>query len=229
MPHSEHHFTESKTLRDLVIGMSDGLTVPFALAAGLSGAAIVNHTIVTAGVAELVAGAISMGLGGYLAGKTDVEHYAGELSREQMEVKHFPELERNEIKQILSEYGISEKTQTALVDDLEKDEKKWVDFMMKFELGLEAPNPREARNSAMRIGGSYALGGAIPLMPYFLTDTSSQGLTYSVLVTSVALGFFGFLKSRVTSQPPLKGAIRVVMIGAIAAASAFYIARLISL
>ena len=217
----------SKALRDFVIGMSDGLTVPFALAAGLSGASLLNSTILTAGISEVVAGAISMGLGGYLAGKTEVEHYSGELSREQYEIKHSPEVERQEVEEILEKYGISPEARKAVIRDLERDEQKWIEFMMRFELGLEKPDPREARYSAIRVGGSYAVGGLVPLIPYVFTHTPQSGLMFSAGVTLMALGIFGFLKSRVTAQPAFAGALRVVGVGAVAASAAYFIARLI--
>lgn len=224
--HHEEHFTQSVTLRDLIIGMSDGLTVPFALAAGLSGAVSNNSIILTAGLAEVVAGSIAMGLGGYLAGKTAVEHFQGELTREYMEVEKLPEKEKQEVRDVFAAYGLSKELQNQLVEEIAKDKHKWVDFMMRFELGLEKPNPKEASQSALRIGFAYAIGGMIPLSTYFFTQSPNEGLILSSGITLFALFVFGYWKSKFIGQNPLKGAIKVVFIGAIAALAAFLIARL---
>jgi len=226
--HEEKHFKSSATIRDIVIGMSDGLTVPFALAAGLSGAVLSNKIVITAGIAEIIAGSIAMGLGGYLAAKTDADHYDAELKREYEEVENLPEVEKREIREILAEYGISAPTQTVVVDELANNKDKWVDFMMKFELGLEQPHVNRARISAATIAASYVVGGFVPLAAYFFTSTPSQGLPYSIAVTLIALFAFGFLKNRAIGQPPLNGAIKTTIIGALAAAAAFFIARLVS-
>jgi VIT1/CCC1 family predicted Fe2+/Mn2+ transporter len=228
--HEEKHFEGSQLVRDIVIGMSDGLTVPFALAAGLSGAAIVSNTvIVTAGIAEIVAGSIAMGLGGYLAGKTEIDHYNSELAREYYEVDHYPERERQEVAEVFADYGLSIEHQNIIVNDIAKDRDKWVDFMMKFELGLEKPNINAARNSALAIGLAYIIGGIIPLSAYFSVfnlDTQ-MALFYSCLITAICLFVFGYFKTKIIGQPPLKGALKVLGIGAAAAASAYYIAHLI--
>ncbi|RAJ28174.1 VIT1/CCC1 transporter family protein [Pedobacter cryoconitis] len=226
--HQEKHLKSSAFISDIVIGMSDGLTVPFALAAGLSGAVQNNAIIITAGLAEIVAGCIAMGLGGYLAGKTEQEHYQSEKLREYNEVENFREQEIQEVKEIFAEYGIDEQGQTILANQLAKDKTKWVDFMMKFELGLEEPDRNRARNSALTIGIAYCIGGLLPLSAYFLTSTPHDGLLVSAVITTFCLFFFGYFKSKVTGQPPLKGAIKVTAIGLIAAAAAFSIARLIS-
>ena len=226
--HEEKHFKSSATIRDIVIGMSDGLTVPFALAAGLSGAVLSNKIVITAGIAEIIAGSIAMGLGGYLAAKTDADHYDAELKREYEEVENLPEVEKREIREILAEYGISAPTQTVVVDELANNKDKWVDFMMKFELGLEQPHVNRARISAATIAASYVVGGFVPLAAYFFTSPPSQGLPYSIAVTLIALFAFGFLKNRAIGQPPLNGAIKTTIIGALAAAAAFFIARLVS-
>jgi VIT1/CCC1 family predicted Fe2+/Mn2+ transporter len=214
-------------LRDIVVGLSDGLTVPFALAAGLSGAVSSNNIVLVAGLAEVVAGTISMGLGGYLAGQTEIDHYAGEEKREYQEVKEIPLEEEREIKEILAAYGISEHAQDLVAKELSQDHDKWVDFMMRFELGLERPDPKQALISAFRIGASYALGGLIPLSAYWFTSTPEQGLLYSSIITIVCLGFFGYFKAQVTSQDRLKGVFMTIAIGVGAAAAAFGIARLI--
>jgi VIT1/CCC1 family predicted Fe2+/Mn2+ transporter len=228
MEHKEKHLKSSAFITDIVIGMSDGLTVPFALAAGLSGAVSNNSIIVTAGIAEIVAGSIAMGLGGYLAGKTELEHYESELKKEYQEVEHIPEKEMEEIKEIFADYGLSPASQEIIASELSKDKHKWVDFMMKFELGLEKPNPKRAKNSALTIGISYAIGGLIPLMGYLFTDAPEKGLLISALITIFCLFTFGFFKSKVTGQPLLKGAIKVTGIGVLAAAAAFFIAKIIS-
>lgn len=224
--HEEEHFRSSDLVRDIVIGMADGLTVPFALAAGLSGAVDSTHIIITAGIAEIAAGSIAMGLGGYLSGRTEMEHYKSEEAREYYEVEHFPEKERAEVKEIFASYGIAEAVQDKIVDELSKDKKKYVDFMMRYELGLEPPSTNRARNSALTIGVSYIVGGLIPLLPYVFLKNVHTGLMVSVGVTLLALLVFGFIKSKVTGQAPFKGAVYTMIIGALAAGAAFLIASL---
>lgn len=226
--HKEKHFTSSDLVKDIVIGMSDGLTVPFALAAGLSGAVANNGLVITAGIAEIVAGSIAMGLGGYLAGKTDAEHYQSELKREYAEVDAVPEIEKEEVKDVFEKYGISPRLQNELAEELSQDEKKWVDFMMRFELGMEEPDPKRAGKSAMNIGLSYVAGGFVPLVSYFFTSTPKQGLLYSVLITVIFLFIFGFVKTKLTGEKPLLGALKTVLIGVLAAFAAFLIAKLVS-
>jgi VIT1/CCC1 family predicted Fe2+/Mn2+ transporter len=225
MTHKEEHLRSSDFITDIVIGMSDGLTVPFALAAGLSGAVQHNSIVITAGIAEIVAGSIAMGLGGYLAGKTEQEHYESELKREYDEVDEIPEEEKKEVKLVFAQYGLNELTQNTIADELAKDKDKWVDFMMKYELGLEKPNMNRARNSAATIGISYIIGGLIPLTGYFFTQTPIQGLKISALLTVICLFLFGYFKSKVTGQPLLRGAIKVTLIGITAAAAAFMVAK----
>ncbi|MEO0038498.1 MAG: hypothetical protein RIQ59_1709 [Bacteroidota bacterium] len=225
--YQEEHLKSSEFITDMVIGMSDGLTVPFALAAGLSGAVDSNSIVITAGIAEIVAGCIAMGLGGYLAGKTEQEHYESELKREYFEVDNYHQKEIDEVKEIFAEYGIDEEGQTLLANQLSKDKKKWVDFMMKYELGLEEPHPKRARNSALTIGTAYIVGGFLPLSAYFFTDNPHEGLLVSAGITTICLFVFGYFKSKVTGQPPVKGAIKVMAIGLIAAAAAFGIAKFI--
>lgn len=224
MTHTETHLKSSDLITDIVIGMSDGLTVPFALAAGLSGAVSDNTIVITAGIAEIVAGCIAMGLGGYLAGKTEQEHYQSELKREYDEVESVPEKELQEVKEVFAEYGISEGGQNVLAEELSKDKTKWVDFMMKFELGLEKPNVNRARNSALTIGAAYFVGGLLPLSAYFVTDTPHSGLVVSIVFTTICLFVFGYFKSQVTGQPKLRGAFKVTAIGLIAAAAAYFVA-----
>jgi VIT1/CCC1 family predicted Fe2+/Mn2+ transporter len=226
--HTEKHFTSSALVTDIVIGMSDGLTVPFALAAGLSGAGngITTAIVITAGIAEIAAGSIAMGLGGYLAGRTEVEHYESELKREFYEVEYLPEKEKEEVREIFADMGLSPQSQVLIVDELAKDKNKWVDFMMRFELGLEKPDAKRARNSAMNIGLSYIVGGLVPLSPYFFASTPQEGLKWSCVVTILCLFTFGFFKAKVTGQNPWTGALKVALIGSVAAAAAFFIAGL---
>ncbi|MDF2449644.1 MAG: iron transporter [Bacteroidota bacterium] len=224
----EEHLESSEFISDMVIGMSDGLTVPFALAAGLSGAVDTNAIVITAGLAEIVAGCIAMGLGGYLAGKTEQEHYAHELKREYEEVESMPEKEIEEVKEVFADYGLSPESQHLIAMELSKNKDKWVDFMMRFELGLEKPHENRARNSALTIGISYIVGGLLPLSAYFFTDTPLQGLVVSAIITTVCLFIFGYFKSKVTGQHPFYGALKVTLIGIVAAGAAFGIAKLIS-
>ncbi len=224
--HHEEHLKSSAFITDIVIGMADGLTVPFALAAGLSGAVQSNTIVITAGIAEIVAGSIAMGLGGYLAGKTEVEHYDSELKREYDEVERLPEKEKEEVREVFRNYGISEQSQNIIVDELAKDKDQWVNFMMKFELGLEKPDTNRARNSAMTIGISYIVGGLIPLTAYFFTPTPHEGLLVSLGLTTLCLFIFGYFKSKVTGQPPIMGAIKVTLIGLAAAGAAYFVAKM---
>ncbi|MBK8580585.1 MAG: VIT1/CCC1 transporter family protein [Flavobacteriales bacterium] len=219
--HEEKHFTSSDLIKDIVIGMADGLTVPFALAAGLSGAVHSNDIIITAGVAEIVAGSIAMGLGGYLAGRTDVEHYDSELKREFAEVEVVPEKEKQEVREVLAEYGISPALQHEVAEELSRDKKQWVDFMMKFELNMEKPDALRARKSAFNIGASYIAGGTVPLLGYFVTDTPEQGLLISSIVTVSFLFIFGYVKTKFTGGSPLQGAMKTMLIGVLAAGAAF--------
>jgi VIT1/CCC1 family predicted Fe2+/Mn2+ transporter len=225
--HHEEHLESSALLTDIVIGMSDGLTVPFALAAGLSGAIDSTGLIVIAGLAEIAAGSIAMGLGGYLAGKTEIDHYNAELKREYDEVERLPHKEREEVKEFFAGIGLSPELQEKAVDEISKDKEQWVDFMMKYELGLDKPDPGRARKSAFNIGVSYVVGGLIPLTPYFFVQTARTGLEISAVITIICLFIFGYLKSRTTGVNPIAGAIRVTLIGALAAGCAFAIARLI--
>jgi VIT1/CCC1 family predicted Fe2+/Mn2+ transporter len=227
-PHLEHHFTSSEMVRDIVIGMADGLTVPFALAAGLSGAAVATRVVVTAGLAEISAGAIAMGLGGYLAARSDAEHYASERRREIQETKMVPALESQEITDIFKTYGIAPKDSEPVVAALRLNRKAWVDFMMRFELGLEIPDPRRAVTSALTIGGAYIAGGLIPLLPYMLLGTLAVALKVSALATLLALLIFGFIKAKFTGSNPLRSALQTFLVGGLAATAAFLIARVIS-
>ena len=225
--HRERHFMASDTVRDIVIGMSDGLTVPFAIAAGMSGASVAARIVITAGLAEIVAGSISMGLGGYLAGRTDVEHYEAEEQREVQETEDVPEIEAQEVVTILRDFGLDQDQSVSMVDALRKDRAKWVDFMMRFELGLERPDPRRAMQSAVTIAGSYAISGFIPLAPYILVNSVSTALYVSVLVTLLALFLFGYVKGRVTGLSAFRSGWQTMLIGGVAAGTAFAVARVI--
>jgi VIT1/CCC1 family predicted Fe2+/Mn2+ transporter len=226
--HLEKHFTASDSVRDVVIGMSDGLTVPFALAAGLSGAVTAAGIVITAGMAEIAAGSIAMGLGGFLAAKSDAEHYASEQAREQLEVHEKAEEEEAEVERIFTAYGLDETEIAPILDAFRRRPKAWVDFMMRFELGLEMPDPRRAVTSALTIGGAYIVGGLIPLAPYFFVQSVRTGLAVSILVTLAALTAFGYVKGHFTGVKPWRSALQTALIGGLAAATAFAIARLIS-
>jgi len=226
--HTERHFTASQTVRDIVIGMSDGLTVPFALAAGLSGAVDSTTIIVTAGLAEIAAGAIAMGLGGYLAAKSDAEHYAREQRREQKEVAEIPEEEMEEVAKVFRGYGLTNDQVAPVVHALSQKPQAWVDFMMRFELGLEEPKPERARMSALTIGGAYMAGGLIPLMPYMFLRSTHEGLLVSIFVTLAALFMFGYIKGRFTTARPVRSALETAFVGSLAAGAAFLIAKAIT-
>ena len=227
-PHIERHFTSSEAVRDIVIGMADGLTVPFALAAGLSGAIKTTHVIVVAGLAEIAAGSIAMGLGGYLAAKSDAEHYVQERAREWREVKEIPDEEAREVSEILQNYGMEVTEADTVVAALEKRPEAWVDFMMRFELGLEPPEAGRAVRSATTIAGSYVAGGLIPLTPYIVLKQASTAFVFSVCVTLIALAAFGYVKGRFTGSVPFRSASQTLVTGALAAAAAYVLARLIS-
>lgn len=225
-PHVEKHFLGSEIVRDVVIGMSDGLTVPFALAAGLSAAVSSTRIIVTAGMAEIVAGAIAMGLGGYLAARTDQEHFESEERREEYEIAHMRKLELTEVRDIFEGYGLVGAPLETVVSAIASDDKRWVDFMMKFELGLERPDPKRAPISAATIAASYFIGGLIPLLPYMLAADLKSALLASVFFTGVALLAFGAVKGRLTGANPLKSSLQTALVGGLAAGAAFYLASL---
>jgi len=226
--HIEKHFTGTALVRDVVIGMSDGLTVPFALAAGISGAVSSSHIVVVAGLAEIVAGSIAMGLGGFLAAKSDAEHYESERKREEFEIVKMEKDEVAETRDIFQSYGLTEDETAPVVASLRKRPTASVDFMMRFELGLERPDPRRALTSAATIAIAYIAGGFIPLSPYMLFHTASRAFWYSVLVTLVALAVFGYIKGRFTGAKPLRSGLQTVVIGGLAAGAAYLIARAIS-
>ncbi len=224
--HKEEHLKSSAMLTDVVIGMSDGLTVPFALAAGLSGAVDSTNIIMIAGIAEVAAGSIAMGLGGYLSGKTEQDHYQHELKREYDEVERVPEREKEEVREFFENIGFSKEMQTMAVEEIAKDKDKWVEFMMQYELGLDKPDPKRATKSALNIGLSYVVGGLVPLSPYFFFNTPTEALKWSVVVTLICLFIFGYFKSKITGVTTLWGALRTMLIGAAAAGAAFSIAKL---
>jgi VIT1/CCC1 family predicted Fe2+/Mn2+ transporter len=226
LQHEEKHLQNSALLTDIVIGMSDGLTVPFALAAGLSGAVSSTGIIVVAGIAEIAAGSIAMGLGGYLAGRTEQDHYKSEVKREYDEVENLRHLEIKETKEFFANIGLSEELQERATEEISKDKKHWVDFMMKYELGLDKPDPGRAAKSALNIGVSYIAGGLVPLSPYFFVQSPLTGLKISILLTLICLFMFGWFKSKLTGVNPFNGAVRVALIGAVAAGAAFCVAKL---
>ena len=224
-PHVEKHFTAGEAVRDVVIGMSDGLTVPFALAAGLTGAISETRIIVTAGLAEIAAGAIAMDLGGYLAARSDAEHYAHELTRERAEIVSVPDIEAREVRELFRGYGLSPEESAGVVESLRKRPKDWVKFMMRFELGLEPPEPGRALRSALTIAAAYIIGGFIPLSAYFIMPNTRGALRLSVVVTLLALSAFGGMKGRFTGVPVVRSALQTTIVGGLAAAAAFGIAR----
>jgi len=227
-PHIERHFTASDVVRDIVIGMADGLTVPFALAAGLSGAIAQTGIIVTAGLAEIAAGSIAMGLGGYLAARSDAEHYASERAREYDEIRDKSDAEREEVAEVFRGYGLTDEQIAPVLDAFQNDPKAWVDFMMRFELGLEAPDPTRARVSALTIAGAYIAGGLVPLSPYMLAGSLGAALRWSIGLTLTALVVFGWVKGRFTGVSPVKSALQTALVGSLAAAAAYAIAKLLS-
>ena len=227
-PHGEQHFTSAAVVRDIVIGMSDGLTVPFALAAGLSGAVDTTGIIVTAGLAEIAAGSIAMGLGGYLAATSEAEHYDSERRREAREVIEKPEVEVAEVREVFQSYGLSVEESASVAASLRKRPENWIDFMMRFELGLEKPDAKRALRSGLTIGGAYIAGGMIPLAPYMAFASARTALAVSGGVTLAALAGFGYLKGRFTGAIAGRSALQTVLIGGLAAAAAFLIARAIS-
>jgi VIT1/CCC1 family predicted Fe2+/Mn2+ transporter len=226
--HIEQHFAAPDMIRDIVIGMADGLTVPFALAAGLSGSVAATNIVVIAGLAEIAAGSIAMGLGGYLAARTDREHYANELERERREIIELPDREREEVADVLRSWGLREPDIQSAVEAISEDSDRWVDFMMKHELGLEEPEPKRARNSSLTIGLSYIVGGFIPLSPYMFIHQANTALMTSVIATLIALYIFGYVKGRFTGSKPFKSAWQTTLVGGLAAGIAFLVAKLIS-
>ena len=228
MQHVEQHFSGSETVRDVVIGMADGLTVPFALAAGISGALTSSHIVITAGLAEIAAGSIAMGLGGYLAAKSDAEHFFTEQRREEDEIREKTDVERQEIIDIFQQYGVSTGESAPILAALERNPKAWRDFMMRFELGLEEPDPKRAVRSALTIAVSYIVGGLVPLAPYMLLPHSATALVVSAAITLLALAIFGFVKGHFTGVSKTKSGMQTAMVGSLAAGVAYAIAKVIA-
>lgn len=226
-PHAEKHFTAGEMVRDVILGMSDGLTVPFALAAGLSGADVSSSIILTAGLAEVAAGAISMGLGGYLAAKSEADHYMREQRREQEEIVSVPEVEASEVADILAQYGLEPNEYWPMVNALRKRPEAWLEFMMRFELGLEKPDPKRAVQSAVTIAIAYVIGGLVPLIPYMFIPVAKKALLLSIMVTLICLLVFGYFKGLFVGNKPVRSALQTAIIGAIASAAAYGIARAI--
>lgn len=226
--HIEKHSRFSHLVRDAVIGLSDGLTVPFALAAGLSGALDSTKLIVTAGVAEIAAGAIAMGLGGYMASRTEADNYSSERRREELEIKNVPHKEEKEVTDILVQYGVPQSEALIVTNALKKDPVKWVDFMMRFELGLEKPDSSKIFQTPLTIGLSYIIGGLIPLLPYMIYDSAAKALPISAIVTLIALAVFGAAKGAFTGLSIYKSAMQTTLIGGLAASVAFAAAKLLS-
>ncbi len=227
-PHVERHFTATEAVRDVVIGMSDGLTVPFALAAGLSAAVTSSSLIVTAGLAEVAAGAIAMGLGGYLAAKTDIEHFDAEVARERREIAEVPHREVAEVERVMRGFGLEGEPLERVVAAITADRDRWVEFMMRFELGIERPDPQRAFTSAFTIGGAYIVGGLVPLVPYMLVPTVPDAMVWSVISTGVALLAFGAIKGRFTGMNLVRSAVQTLVVGGLAAGAAFGLAHAFS-
>lgn len=228
MQHKELHNTNSNLVKDIIIGMSDGLTVPFALTAGLSGVLNTNHLIIVSGLSEIAAGCISMGLGGYLAGQSEVEHYDTELKREYNEIENVPAIELKEVEDILTDMGVEKPLSQQVALQISRDKTRWADFMMKLELKMERPAKNRATKSATTIALSYLAGGFIPLFPYIIFSNSKTGFYFSCTVTIFALIIFGYFKSKVTGQPLIKGTIKIAFTGIIAAAAAYLLAKAVS-
>ena len=227
-PHIEGHFESTETVRDIVIGLSDGLTVPFALAAGLSGAVASSHIVVLAGLAEIAAGSIAMGLGGYLAARGDAEHYVSERQREEREISERTRDEEEEIYAIFEQYQVDRASATPVLNALKQNPIEWVNFMMRFELGLEEPAANRAHRSALTIATSYVAGGMIPLLPYMLVADNLEALRLSIIITLAALAIFGALKGKLVGTGWLRSAIQTITIGGAAAAVAYILARLLN-
>jgi VIT1/CCC1 family predicted Fe2+/Mn2+ transporter len=228
VPHVEGHFESTATVRDIVIGLSDGLTVPFALAAGLSGAVASSHIVVLAGLAEIAAGSIAMGLGGYLAARGDAEHYVSERQREEREIVERTHDEEEEIYEIFEHYSVDRDSAAPVLTALKQNPTAWVNFMMRFELGLEEPAANRARRSAVTIAASYIAGGLIPLLPYMLVTQNLEALKLSVIITLIALAIFGALKGKLVGTGWLRSALQTVLIGGAAAAAAYALASLLN-
>ena len=226
--HPEYHFGQSDAVKDVVIGAADGLTVPFALAAGLAGAVAGANIVVTAGLAEIAAGAIAMGLGGYLAAQSERDHFESEYRRERREIDEIPQEESREVAEIFRSYGVSGSDLDRVVGALSADPARWADFMMRFELGLERPAASRALRSAVTIGVSYFLAGLVPLVPYMVMSSIRQAFLVSVAVTLATLLVFGGVKGKLTGVSPLRAAFQTMVVGGVAAGIAYAVAQLVS-
>src|SRR5213594_1710526 len=213
LKHLERHIPRGDVVRDLILGMSDGLTTPFALAAGLVGASTSNLLVVIGGVAEIAAGAISMGLGGYLAAQSQAETYRSEHAREMHETEVMPAEERAEVWRIFRNYGLRGRALEQATNAVTAERDAWVRFMMREELGLEEPEPSAALWSAARIAGAYVVAGLIPLFPYAFRIPIGRALLASVIVTGVALAVFGAVKGRYTGASAVRSAMQTLVIG----------------
>ena len=224
----EHHSKNAGFVKNVIIGMSDGITVPFAIAAGLASTGVATSTIViTAILAEIAAGSISMGLGGFLASQTESEHYYAERAREEREVIEKPDVEEREVVNALLGYGLTESEGQAVANSLKTRKKDWVDFMMRFELGLEEPNRNQSLKSAVTIGGAYIVGGAIPLSPYLFIHSVSDALIVSIIITAIALLGFGYLRGATIGGRPWKSMLQTLLVGGVAAGAAFLLAKIV--
>jgi VIT1/CCC1 family predicted Fe2+/Mn2+ transporter len=227
--HTEHHAVLGPVVREAILGLSDGITVPFAIAAGLVSASTDATIIIAAVLSEIVAGSISMGLGEYLAMNTEAEHYARERKREESETENKPEVEKQEVADIFQKFGLSEEESERVTASLSTRKKDWVDFMMRFELGLLEPDKRQALKGGVTIALAYALGGLIPLSPYiFLSHDVALAFKVSIAVTVCTFVIFGYIRGRLVASNPWKGVFQTVLIGSIAATAAFLIAKLVS-
>jgi len=226
--HTEEHTHEGVSVRDVILGVSDGLTVPFALAAGLSGAVESNFIVFLAGVAEMLAGGIAMGLGGYLSEKSHAEIYRKELAREQYEVQRVPEQEKREVRDIWKSRGYDGEELEQLVEAIIKDRRRWVDFMMREELGMIEPAVGAALKTSLTIGVSYVAGALVPLFPFILPLTIPQALLMSSATTLTTLFLVGIFKARYTGGLWWRSGLETLLIGAAAAGAAYVLVRLLS-
>jgi VIT1/CCC1 family predicted Fe2+/Mn2+ transporter len=201
--------------------------VRLALAARKRGVVHGNSLVDPDGQAEVAAGAIAMGLGGYLAARTDAEHYDSEYAREERETFRVPEVEMEEVASIFRSYGLPETTVTTVAQAIGSDRRRWVEFMMKFELGVDKPDPARARVSALTIALSYVAGGLVPLAPYFVLRSTGTALIVSIVATLLALLIFGYVKGTFTVKKPFRSAWQTAVVGGLAAAAAFGIAKLV--
>ena len=226
-PHEETHVVQVEPVRDLVVGVAEGLTVPFALTAALAAGAAAPPVILGAGLAATAAGAVASGLGGYLAARREAEHYAAERRREEEETRLYPDRERWEVAAVLHRYGVRGAVLNQAVEAVASDRRKWVDFMMRFELDLAEPDPNRAARAAVATFAAQLAGGLIPLLPYLVFASPRPALLVSCGITALALLAFGWLKARATGLSPLRGALQSLALGTAAAFLAWLAARLL--